>query len=133
MKNIFGKQRPVEIVHDSLHSYRYIGEEMEALGVRLDAARECLARAESAWSRWYWRETLDRLLMQWRALPVLHDGEAQTTLIPRWTVDYNYWERPEEIVAWDISDKIFHKLYKPDLNESWNRIRTERIMRCSCQ
>lgn len=133
MKNIFNKQKPVEIVHADLHSYRFIGEEMEALGKRLDAARNSLNSAQSPWARWFWKETLDLLLRQWRALPILHDGEAQTTLIPKWTVDYNYWERAEEIAAWDISDKIFHKIYQPNLDESWERIRTERIMRCNCQ
>jgi hypothetical protein len=117
----------------NLHSYRYIGEEMEALGQRLDAAREALASADTAWARWFWQETLDRLLAQWRALPILHDGEAQTTIIPKWTVSYDFYERAEEIASWGISDKIFNKIYRPDLDESWNRVRTERIMRCNCQ
>lgn len=133
---IFKKKQPAESTipaTTNLHNYRFIGEEMEALGLRLDAARAALAMAESEWARWYWQETLDRLLMQWRALPILHDGEAQNTLVPKWTVDYNYWERAEEIAPWDISDKIFNKIYRPNLDESWERIRTERIMRCNCQ
>lgn len=133
--NIFSRQKPIEIASSpaNLHNYRYIGEEMEALGIRLDAARESLKNAKSTWARWYWQEALDRLLMQWRALPILHDGQAQTTLIPKWTVNYNYWENAEEIAAWDISEKIFNKIYQPNLDESWDRIRTERIMRCNCQ
>lgn len=135
MKNIFARQRLIEFVpmNNSLHSYRFIGEEMEALGTRLDAARASLAQAKSAWARWYWQETLDRLLTQWRALPILHDGQAQSTLIPKWNVSYNYYEHSEEIAPWDVSEKIFEKIYRPNLDESWNRIRTERIMRCNCQ
>lgn len=135
MRNIFVRKPAIDLpptVHD-LHNYRFIGEEMEALGLRLDAARAALAQSESAWARWYWQETLDRLLMQWRALPILHDGEAQTTLIPKWTVDYNYYETSTEIGSWDITEKVFNKIYRPDLDESWRRIRDERIMRCNCQ
>ena len=134
MKNIFAKQMPVEFApaHTNLHSYRYIGEEMEALGNRLDAARKSLAGARSSWARWYWKETLDRLLMQWRALPILHDGQAEMTLIPKWSVDYEWWENSTELAPWDISEKIFNKIYRPNLDESWERIRTERIMRCNC-
>ena len=133
--NIFSRQKPIEIASSStnLHNYRYIGEEMEALGTRLDAARASLKQAKSPWARWYWQEALDRLLMQWRALPVLHDGQAQTTLIPKWTVNYNYWENNAEIGGWDIADKVFEKIYRPNLDESWERVRTERIMRCNCQ
>jgi hypothetical protein len=127
------KSQTSPAVNVNLHNYRFIGEEMEALGLRLDATRLALTRAKTQWARWYWTETLDRLLMQWRNLPILHDGEAQTTLIPKWTVDYDYWERAEEVAAWDISEKIFNKIYQPNLNESWDRIRTERIMRCNCQ
>lgn len=135
MLNLFTKKKPVEFLSSStnLHNYRFIGEEMEALGTRLDAARESLSQARTVWARWYWQETVDRLLSQWRALPILHDGEAQTTLIPKWTVDYNFYERAEEIAPWDITDKMFHKMYRPNLDESWDRVRTERIMRCNCQ
>lgn len=133
--NIFSQKKPIEIESsvDNLHNYRYIGEEMEALGTRLDAAREALKNTRSAWARWYWQETLNRLLIQWRALPALHDGDAQTTLIPRWTVNYDYWENNAEIGGWDLTDKVFEKIYRPNLDESWERVRTERIMRCNCQ
>lgn len=133
--NIFSRQKPIEITSSStnLHNYRYIGEEMEALGSRLDAAREALKTAKSSWACWYWQEALDRLLMQWRALPILHDGQAQITLIPKWTVNYNYWENNAEIGGWDIADKVFEKIFRPNLDESWEQVRTERIMRCNCQ
>jgi len=135
MKNIFAKQREVEFVPVAAnwHSWRFIGMEMEALGLRLDAAREALSRARSEWARWYWTETLNRLMIQWRNLPALHDGEAKMTLLPRWTVDYQYWENPSELGGWDIADKLFDKIYRADLNESWNRVRDERLMKCTCQ
>ena len=132
--NIFSRSKSVEIVTThNLHNYRFIGEEMEVLGTRLDAVRKSLKQARTAWARWYWQEALDRLLMQWRALPVLHDGQAQSTLLPRWTVDYNYWESNQEVGGLDFTDKMFHKICQSNLNESWERIRTERIMKCNCQ
>lgn len=135
MKNIFAKQREVTFVpvHGNWHSWRFIGMEMEALGLRLDAAREALSRARSEWARWYWTETLDRLMIQWRNLPALHDGEAKMTLLPRWTVDYRYWENASELGGWDLADKLFDKIHRVDLNESWRRVRDERIMKCNCQ
>jgi len=135
MKNIFAKQREVEFVPVAAnwHSWRFIGMEMEALGLRLDAAREALSRARTEWARWYWTETLDRLMLQWRNLPALHDGEAKMTLLPRWTVDYHYWENPAELGGWDIADNLFDKIYRADLDESWHRVRDERLMKCNCQ
>ncbi len=107
--------------------------EMEALGNRLDFAREALSNSTTAWARWYWQETIDRLMLQWRNLPALHDGEAQMTLIPRWSIDYEWWENSTEIAAWDITEKLFDKIYRADLNESWHRIRDERLIRCGCK
>jgi hypothetical protein len=134
MKNIFAKQQEVEFVpvQANWHNWRFIGMEMEALGLRLDAARKALTRAQSDWARWYWTETLDRLMIQWRHLPDLHDSDAKMTLLPRWTVDYDYYQPCQEIV-YDIGDRLFDKIFKADLDESWSRIRDERIMKCNCQ
>jgi hypothetical protein len=135
MKNIFATQREVKFVpvQNNLHNWRFIGMEMEALGQRLDAAREALSRSNSKWSHWYWTETIDRLMIQWRHLPALHDGDATMTLLPRWTVDYEYYQTSQEIDGYDISDQLFDKIFKTSLDESWDRIRTERIMKCRCQ
>lgn len=135
MMNIFSKNTKVEFVpmETNLHSWRFIGEEMEALGVRLDATRESLARANSDWARWYWTETLDRLMLQWRSLPVLHDGEVKMTQIPRWTVSYDFYENSQEPVTYGISDHLYDKIFRSNLDESWNKIRNQRIMKCNCQ
>lgn len=105
--------------------------EMEALGARLDAAREALSKAKNDWARWYWTETIDRLMLQWRSMPILRDGDATMTQMPRWTVDYEWWDGAKEIGGWDISDKLFEKIFRDkNLDESWDRIRNERLMRC---
>ena len=116
----------------NLRNFRFLGEEAEALGLRLDAARASLGRAKTAWSRWYWTETLDRLLTQWQALPVLHDAEAKMTMTPRWTVDYGFYER-DYGTGYDVTDKIFD-YFRGDVNldRSWEMTRAERLAKCQC-
>jgi hypothetical protein len=135
MKNIFVNTRPVEFVpmHTDLRNWRFLGMEMEALGARMDAAREALSKAKSDWAHWYWTETLDRLMLQWRAMPIMHDGDVTMTQLPRWTLNYEWFDGTAEIGGWDISDQLFDKLFRVEnLDDSWNRIRDERLMRCNC-
>ena len=139
MKNIFAKQQPVyfESNYSNLRNWRFLGMEMEALGTRMDAARESLSRAKTDWARWFWQETLDRLMLQWRHLVPLHDGDARMTVIPRWSTDYEWWENSQELQYTGIeglSDQLFDKIFRADnLEEAWNRRRNERIMKCNCQ
>jgi hypothetical protein len=135
MNNIFATTRPVEFVpmHTDLRNWRFLGMEMEALGTRLDAARAALSRTKSDWSRWYWTETLDRLMLQWEHLVPLHDGDAKMSVVPRWATDYKWWENSTEIGHWDISDKLFDKIFRGEnLDQSWHRIRDKRLMQCNC-
>jgi hypothetical protein len=131
MKNIFAKQKEVEFmsVQTNLHNWRFIGMEMEALGQRLDAAREALSRANSEWSRWYWDETVNRLMIQWQYLPALHDGDATMTLLPRWTVGYDFYEGAAEVGGLDIIDRTYHTVFRDsvDLDASWENHRAARL------
>jgi len=138
MNNIFATTRPVEFVpmHTDLRNWRFLGMEMEALGTRLDAAREALSRAKSDWSRWYWTETLERLMLQWRSMPAMHDGDATMTLMPRWTANYEWWEGTNEIGysgLEGLTDGLFNKIFRgEDLDLVWERHRDKRLMRCNC-
>jgi len=138
MKNIFANTRPIEFVpmHTDLRNWRFLGMEMEALGTRLDAAREALSRAKSDWSRWYWTETLERLMLQWRSMPAMHDGDATMTLMPRWTANYEWWEGTNEIGysgLEGLTDGLFNKIFRgEDLDLVWQRHRDKRLMRCNC-
>jgi hypothetical protein len=111
--------------------------EMEALGTRLDAARKARAHARSEWARWYWTETLDRLMLQWQHLVPLHDGDAKMSVVPRWTTDYKWWEGTQEptYTGLDgITDALFDKVFRTDdLDAVWHRHRDARIMKCNCQ
>ena len=135
MNNIFAKTQSVEFVpdHKELRNWRFLGMEMEALGTRLDAARKSLSGAKSDWARWYWTETVDRLMLQWHSMPILRDGDVTMTRMPRWTLDYEWWDDTKEIGGYDISDQLFDKLFRVDLDEVWYRHRDARLMKCKCQ
>ena len=112
-----------------MKNYRYLGEEAEALGKRLDAARKSLANAKSEWSKHYWQQTVERMLFQWRHLPALHDGDAVMQIIPRWTVSYDYYER-DDGVGHGFSERLLDKFNEQtNLDESWNRVREQRLAR----
>ena len=112
-----------------MKNYRYFGDEAEILGQRLDAARQSLKSSTTLWSRCYWTQVVNQLLFQWRQLPVLHDGDAQTTIIPRWTIDYNFYEqkRPHEYVG--ITERAYDKLFREtaNLDASWHNHREQRL------
>jgi len=114
-----------------MKSYRFLGEEAEVLGGRLDAARKSLAKSQTAWARNYWTQTVEQLLFQWRQLPVLHDADAQVTIIPRWTVDYDFYERHLGFSGFDMTDRAYHKLFRDsvDLDASWDHHRATRLAR----
>lgn len=117
-----------EITQD-LRSYRFIGEEAEALGIRLDSARLALESAKSAWSQRYWTMVIEQLVFQWRSLPALHDGDAAMSIIPRWTVDYNFYDIGSKVEGYNFTDKIFDEIFRTSLDESWNRAREARLAR----
>ena len=139
MYNIFATSRPIEFepTRGDLRNWRFLGMEMEALGGRLDAARSALAGARTTWARWYWQETVDRLMLQWRLLVPLHDGDARMTLIPKWTTDYEWWEGAQELSyagVEGITDRLFDRIFRADdLDEAWHRHRNARLMRCRCE
>jgi hypothetical protein len=117
-----------------MKSYRFLGEEAEVLGTRLDAARMSLAESQTVWAKNYWSQTVEQLLFQWRQLPILHDADAQVTIIPRWTVSYNFYERSEEGGAGlynGISDRAYNMVFRKsaDLDASWENHRAARLAR----
>jgi hypothetical protein len=114
-----------------MKNYRHFGDEMEILGNRLDYARQTLENSKTAWAQNYWQQTLDRLLIQWRQLPILHDGEALSTIIPRWTVDYNFYELGSLVEGYDVVSRAYEKVFKHDANldASWNANREARLNR----
>ena len=112
----------------NLRNFRFLGEEAEALGTRLDAARKSLAESTTPWAVNHWTKVVEQLVAQWRRLPILHDGEAKMTIIPRWTVDYNFYELAEEMPG-SIGGRLYHQYVAkdPDLTWSWENNRAQRL------
>ena len=114
-----------------MKDYRFYGDEMEVLGQRLDAARTALSGAKSVWAKCHWQQTVDRLLFQWRQLPILHDGDAQVTLIPRYDIDYDFFEKAVSHENFGVADKAYDKIFRNDANlyVSWENHRAARLAR----
>jgi hypothetical protein len=114
-----------------MKNYRYYGDEAEILGQRLDAARISLSQSTRPWAQNYWRQVIDSLLFQWRRLPILHDGDAQIDIIPRWTLDYDFFERGQLNEGDGVTDRIYYKFFreKDNLEESWHAHREARLAR----
>ena len=112
----------------NLRNFRFLGEEAESLGTRLDAARKSLSEATTPWAINHWTKVVEQLVAQWRRLPILHDGEAKMSVIPRWTVDYNFYELAEEIPG-SIGSRLYHDYVakNPDLTWSWENNRAQRL------
>jgi hypothetical protein len=112
-----------------MKSYRFFGDEMEVLGNRLDQARDRAASSTSAWAKNYWSQNVERLLFQWQQLPILHDGDAKTTIIPRWTVDYEFYERARPHEYTGVTERAYDKLFKEkaNLDASWHAHREQRL------
>ena len=116
-----------------LRNFRFLGDEAEGLGRRLDAARKSLSESTTPWAQNHWSKTVEQLVAQWRRLPILHDADAKMQVISRWTVDYNYYELSEEPTGQmlDVFDKLYHYSYSkdPDLSWSWENNRAQRLAR----
>ena len=112
-----------------MKDYRFYGDEMEVLGQRLDAARKMVSSSKTPWAQNYWQRNVERLLFQWRQLPILHDGGAQTTIIPKWMVGYDFYElaRPHEYTG--ITERAYDKLFREsaNLDASWHAHREQRL------
>ena len=115
----------------NLRNFRFLGDEAEALGQRLDAARRVLAEAKTEWVRNHWSKTVEQLVFQWRQLPILHDADARMTVVPRWTVDYEYYELGHTGEGHGATDRAYHKLFRESVNldVSWENHRAARLAR----
>jgi hypothetical protein len=111
-----------------MKDFRYLGEEAEILGNRMDSARAAYKNTKSKWAKKYWRQVLAQHKLQWLRLPILHDADAKITIIPKWTVDYNFFEAGVKLEGSDIFDRIFDKVkLDADLDRAWNVNRERRL------
>ena len=129
---LFKRQTESKIMPEvDLRNFRFLGDEAEALGLRLDGARKSLAASTTPWAINHWTKTVEQLVAQWRRLPVLHDADAVMSVMPKWTVDYNYYELSDEPTGKmiDVFDKLYYFSKEPDLTWSWENNRAQRLAR----
>ena len=131
MKLFKRQSKEYAIPEVDLRNFRFLGEEAEGLGRRLDAARKSLAESTTPWAVNHWTKTVEQLLAQWHRLPVLHDADAKMSVMPKWTVDYNYYELSDEPTGKmvDVFDKLYHYSREPNLSWSWENNRAQRLAR----
>lgn len=117
------------VLQRDTRDFRVIGAEMEVLGQRLDAARSAFdASKADSWAQKHWQSVIDRLMMRWRQLPHLHDGQAVCTDRPRWQIQMDWFERDDGIGHNTFVDRLYsHYFTQPDLTSSWERARNARI------
>jgi hypothetical protein len=121
---------PVSIVHHDLKDYRYLEQELNTLGHRLDLARSARSRANTEWSQRFWDTVLEQLTVHWQRLPVLHEIDAVRTNAPRWSVRYDFFERPDTMENLGSTERVMgNMLRRPDLETSWHRHHAERLSR----
>jgi len=103
--------------------WRDAGAEIEALGNRLDAARQAAAKATGPWARDYWTTTHDRLFNKWSLMIQLKDtGLKQKGTTGKITIDYHWWENSDEIkmIGFTWFDHCFESTgLQGRLNDSW--------------
>jgi hypothetical protein len=114
-----------------MKNYRFFGDEADILGSRLDAARASLSQSTRPWAQNYWQQVIDSLLFQWKQLPVLHDAGAQISIIPRWTVEYDFYENSHLSEGDGFTDRVYHKFFRAsvDIEASWHHHRESRLAR----
>jgi len=113
-----------------MKNYRHFGDEAEVLGNRLDHARAVYKLVRrNTWAKQYWKQVVEQLLFQWRQLPILHDGDAQSTIIPRWSIDYDFYEIGHVNEGYGVTDRAYDRLFKrnAELDSSWHYHREARL------
>jgi hypothetical protein len=127
------KKQPDNVITRDTRDYRSISHDIELLGRRLDAARGAFDACKAdSWAQKHWQAVIDQLMFQWRALPILHDGQATHTYKPKWVVKYDFFEPDDGIGHNGFFDRIIIGLTErlaggPDLHGSWERARNARL------
>ena len=103
--------------------WRDAGYEIEALGTRLDHAREASAKATTKWAKDFWTTTHSRLFNKWQLMIQLKDtGLKQKGATGNIRIDYQWYEKSDEIrmVGFTWFDHYFDSMgLKSRLDESW--------------
>ena len=113
---------------DFFNPHRCFGDEAETLGHRLDLARDRLKSSRSKWARNYWSRVVESLVVQWRSSPAVNQGQNLNPGTARWTVKYDFYETYTGLGGLDFSDRIFNRIFRTDLYDSWERERNRQLV-----
>jgi hypothetical protein len=118
----------------AVKDWRDAGYEIEALGHRLDAARERAAEASSKWAKDYWTITVDRLFNKWELMIQLKDTglrqQGPSSVYSK--IDYDWWEKSDEIkmIGFPWLDHYFDNAgLQGRLDESWANSKEEKLQK----
>jgi hypothetical protein len=106
---------------------RYLEDETEILGHRLDLARDRLKNSRGTWSKHYWSQVLNSLIVQWQNSPAVNQGQRLSPGTARWQVRYDFFELHDGIDQYDFSRQIFDRIFRTDLDASWERERMRKL------
>jgi len=112
---------------DYFNARRYLEDETEILGRRLDLARDRLKNSRGTWARNYWSQVLDSLIVQWRNSPAVNHGQSLNPGTVRWQVSYDFFELHDGISQHDLSLRIFDRIFRTNLDDSWERERMRKL------
>ena len=115
-------------IPDYFNPRRYLEDETEILGRRLDLARNRLKNARSGWAKNYWTQVVDGLIVQWQNSPAVNQGQNLSPGIARWQVAYNFFELHDGIGQHDLSQRMFDRIFRTNLNDSWERERNRKLI-----
>jgi len=110
--------------------------EMDALGLRLDAARMTLSRTEpNTWARTYWTNTVNTLVRQWKRLMVETNIGVHRNLVPEtWIVRKDWLETDEYGDNYGVmfhwwNERRARSEVQEGLERSWARAQEERYQK----
>ena len=115
-------------IADYFNPHRYLEDETNILGRRLDLARDCLKQARSSWSKKYWAHVVECLIVQWKNSPAVNYGQGLTPGTARWQVSYDFYEFHDGIGQHDLSQGMFDRIFRTNLNDSWERERNRKLV-----
>ena len=109
-----------------LKDWRDAGHEVEALGLRLDAARDALKECKKGtWAHTFWSQTAERLLVKWKLTVTMHEvGLKQQGPSGGIHRSYDWWEKAEEIRMASVPflENMFNNAsLQQRLDESWDK------------
>jgi hypothetical protein len=114
--------------------WRDCGHEIEALGEKLDAARDALKGCKpNTWAHSFWTQTADRLFIKWKLTVTMHEvGLKQQGPQGGIHRSYDWFENSEEIrmVSLAVLDNLFHNAgLSQRLDESWAKSKELKLER----